>query len=54
MKRIYEKPEMEVVLIEARQQLMAGSIVTDTTSAEELPSGTLDSHELGGSFDYEF
>lgn len=33
MKRAYEKPEMKVVLLQHRQQLLAGSLPVDPNSS---------------------
>ena len=46
MKKKYFTPDMEVVKINAQQQLLAGSITESIGSAEEMGSGALGSREL--------
>ena len=46
MKKTYMTPDMEVVKINAQQQLLAGSITQSIDSAEEMPGGALGSREF--------
>mgnify|MGYP007070286660 FL=1 len=46
MKKTYMTPDMEVVKINAQQQLLAGSISEKISEATEMDSGELGSHEL--------
>ncbi|MBQ8657054.1 MAG: hypothetical protein IJ527_08405 [Prevotella sp.] len=45
MKKIYEKPEMSVHMMNLSQSLLAGSQTEDTGSAEGMISGSFGSRE---------
>lgn len=46
MKKTYMTPDMEVVKINAQQQLLAGSISESLGDAEDMGSGELGTREL--------
>ncbi len=46
MKKTYITPDMEVVKINAQQQLLAGSISESLGGAEDMGSGELGTREL--------
>ena len=46
MKKTYMTPDMEVVKINAQQQLLAGSISESLGDANEMGSGALGTREL--------
>ncbi|MBQ8714354.1 MAG: hypothetical protein IJ552_03990 [Prevotella sp.] len=54
MKKTYMTPDMEVVKINAQQQLLAGSVSENISDAVGMGSGEFGSHQLEELLDSDF